>query len=134
MITNVYLSLYMLKRLGSALMTAVIVSSIPATALAHNTAYKGLGTFFAILGGLVILAIITLILCIINITKKNRILRIICAVFTIPIFAISLFISIYGYSVVPVLVSFVMVFMIYKSIPQKPLPPAASSTDNEITE
>jgi len=110
---------------------ATIAAAMPATLLAHNTAYKGLGTLFAILGIIIAVGVLTLVLTIVNVVKKNRTLRIVCIVLTIP----YLFISLYTFTIInsalPAFVTLFMVFLIYKSIPRKtPLPPIANTTDD----
>lgn len=111
---------------------ATIAAAMPATLLAHNTAYKGLGTLFAVLGLLLLLGVLTLVLTIVNVFKKNRTMRIVSIILTIPFMGFSLFIGDYSFGRFLTAVSIFMIFLIYKSIPQKtPLPPIADNTDDE---
>ncbi len=124
------------NRHKNAIIATCIASAMPATLLAHNTAYNGLGAFFAILAGILLVGALTLILTIVNVFKKNRTLRIVCIVLTAPYIALSLFVAQNGYSMFPIAVTIAMIFLIYKSIPPKatPPPPPTSETlpNNEI--
>ena len=124
------------NRYKNALIATCIAAALPATVLAHNTAYKGLGTLFAILAGIMLVGALTLILTIINVFKKNRTLRIVCIVLTAPYIVLSLFVAQNGYSMFPAVVTVAMIFLIYKSIPPKITPPQPPSSetlpDNEI--
>jgi len=112
---------------------ATCAAVIPATLLAHNTANKGLeglGTLFAILVIIMAVGVLTLVLTIVNVFKKNRTLRIVCIALTIPYLLISLYTFTSINSAFPAFVTLFMVFLIYKSIPQKtPLHPTTDNTE-----